>query len=83
MNFTYNAGVFAVVVLWSFNGKILVQKIGSAKPESALPGRANIEGQGSLVLKNISLRDNGTYRFSWFGSVMGSDNSTVIILGKF
>ena len=79
----YNTGVFVVVVLWSFNGKTLVQKIGSAKPESALPGRANIEGQGSLVLKNISLRDNGTYRFSWFGSVMGSHNFTVIILGKF
>ena len=66
VNFTYNAGIFSVVVLWSFNGKTLIQKIGSA----------NIEGQGSLVLKNM-------YRFSWFGSVMGSDNFTVIILGKF
>ena len=82
VTFTYT-GPLTLTLTWSFNGKTLAQKVGNAKPVSVLPERADIEGQGSLVVKNTSLQDKGTYRFSWTGSAVGNDDFTVIILGKF
>ena len=82
VTFTYT-GLLTLTLVWSFNGNTLVQKVGNEKPVSLLPGRADIEGQGSFVLKNTSLQDKGTYRFSWGGSAPGNAEFTVIILGKF
>ena len=82
VTFTYT-GLLTLTLVWSFNGNTLVQKVGNGKPVSLLPGRADIEGQGSFVLKNTSLQDKGTYRFSWAGSAVGNYDFTVIILGKF
>ena len=82
VTFTYT-GPLTLTLTWSFNGRTLVQKVGNPKPVSVLPERADIEGQGSFVLKNTSLQDKGTYRFSWTGSAVGNDDFTVIILGKF
>ena len=82
VTFTYT-GILTLTLIWSFNGIGLVQKVGNAKPVSAPPGRADIEGEGSLVLKNTSLQDKGTYLFSWSGSFVGNADFTVIVLGKF
>ena len=48
VTFTYT-GLLTLTLVWSFNGNTLVQKVGNAKPVRLLPGRADIEGQGSFV----------------------------------
>lgn len=70
-------------ITWTFDGsKVLAVKTGNQEPISQVPERAYIEGQATLVLNKTTLKDNGTYSFSWLGSVFGSRDYTVIVQGN-
>ena len=78
LNVTYQTNS-KVVVTWSKNGKSLISSdLGSTDP------RASIKGQGTLVLINTTLSDNGTYKHQ-ARTLMSTKNieMVVVIQGKY
>ena len=78
LNVTYQT-YSKVVVTWSKNGKSLISSdLGSTDP------RASIKGQGTLVLINTTLSDNGTYKQQARTIISTKDIEMVVVIqGKY
>ena len=82
VSYTYG-GSDPILVQWKFNNTSIAGKIGSGTTTSSNP-RATIRGKATLVLRNTSLSDSGTYsvEVSILGGAKKDKSFQVIIQGN-